>query len=156
MRLAPFAVARHVLLSMKDAPYGLVGYGGGKSVVAALGHIQTIERAVEAIYYVGDLDVAGLEIASDVKTKTRQLRLPIARAATQLHRAMLQAAADLGSPGGWHAGKKSAPDPGRVKSVAKILDSAIKPAVKQMLIAGCRIPEEVLGPEEMRAALKAE
>jgi len=59
----PFSVARRVLAEMKARPYDLIAYGGGRSVLAALGHIKTIERSVESIHYVGDLDHAGLDIA---------------------------------------------------------------------------------------------
>lgn len=48
----PFAVARRVLSELKTRPYDLIAYGGGRSVLAALGHIKTIERSVESIHYV--------------------------------------------------------------------------------------------------------
>jgi hypothetical protein len=48
--VGPFAVARRVLSELKARPYAC---GGGRSVLAALGHI---ERRVESIHYVGELD----------------------------------------------------------------------------------------------------
>jgi hypothetical protein len=62
----PFSVARRVLGEIRDRPYDLIAYGGGRSVLAALGHLLTIERRIETIHYVGDLDPDGLDIALGV------------------------------------------------------------------------------------------
>ena len=47
----PFAVARRVLAQLKSRPYDLIAYGVGRSVLAGLGHLPTIERNVASIHY---------------------------------------------------------------------------------------------------------
>jgi len=146
----PFAVARRVLAETKGRPYDLIAYGGGRSVLAALGHIKTIERSVESIHYVGDLDHAGLEIAWSVRRCTQGLGLPAALPASELHRQMLLAAESFGHPQGW-------PGQERFSAIARAgileaLSPDLRGRVDALLEAGCRIPEEVLGPDELRSA----
>ncbi len=146
----PFAVARRVLQALPSRPYDLVAYGGGRSVLAGVAHLKTIDRAVETIHYVGDFDEAGLEIALQLRSCAAKLGLPPVNPATELHRQMLLAASALRHPDGWtndvrsskvvpaHALQAVAPD--------------LRPSVERVLAAGRRIPEEVLGPGELRAA----
>jgi hypothetical protein len=146
----PFAVARRVLVEMKSRPYDLIAYGGGRSVLAALGHIKTIERTVESIHYVGDLDQAGLDIAWAARKCTRELGLPELRPASELHRQMLAAAEAFGHAEGWPAQERF-PEADR----QRVLDAVAAPLRTQVgaiLRSGRRIPEEVLGPEELRRA----
>lgn len=141
----PFAVARRALSGRRDRPYDLVVYGGGRSVLASLGHLLTIGRPIEALDYVGDLDQAGLEIAAAVRNAARTVGLPEARPAERLHRAMLRAAAELGHPEGWPVG-----DGRRVaREKAQALVQGIAPDLAERIVSilagGKRIPEEVLG-----------
>lgn len=146
----PFAVARRVLAEMKARPYDLIAYGGGRSVLAALGHIKTIERSVESIHYVGDLDHAGLDIASGVRRCAKDLGLPAVLPASELHRQMLSAAESFGHPQGWPAQEHFADaDPTRILDV---LSPDLRGRVNAILKAGRRVPEEVLGPDELRSA----
>jgi hypothetical protein len=146
----PFAVARRVLGELMARPYDLVAYGGGRSVLAALGHIKTIEHRVESIHYVGDLDHAGLDIACSAKKCARELELPLIAPATELHRQMLSAAQEFGHPQGWPAQERFA-DRER-KRLLDVLASDVRYEVERVLQAGRRIPEEVLGPHELRTA----
>lgn len=144
----PFAVARRVLVEMKARPYDLIAYGGGRSVLAALGHIKTIGRRVESIHYVGDLDHAGLDIAWGARRCAKELELPALLPASELHRQMLLAAESFGHPQGW-PGQERFADRTRILDV---LSEDVRGRVDAILSAGRRIPEEVLGPNELRSA----
>ncbi|MGH2608131.1 MAG: DUF2399 domain-containing protein [Tepidiformaceae bacterium] len=146
----PFAIARRVLGELSARPYDLVAYGGGKSVLAALGHLTTIERGVESIHYVGDLDHAGLDIACGALRCAKDLRLPAVLPASELHRQMLLAAESFGHPQGWPAQERFA-DVDRTK-ILGVLSPDVRCKVDTILKAGRRIPEEVLGPDELRSA----
>jgi len=146
----PFAVARRVLVQLKSRPYDLIAYGGGRSVLAALGHLATIERSVESIHYVGDLDHAGLDIAWGVRRCAKELGLPPVLPATELHRQMLSAAESFGHPLGWPAqGHFADADRDRILDG---VDPDVRGRVEEILRGGRRIPEEVLGPDELREA----
>src|SRR5216683_1374589 len=97
----PFAVARRVLGELATRPYDMIAYGGGRSVLAALGHLKTIERPIDSIHYVGDLDHAGLDIAWGVRRRAQHLGLPAVAPASELHKQMLSSAKAFGHPQGW-------------------------------------------------------
>lgn len=148
----PFAVARRVLRELGDRrPYDLVAYGGGRSVVASIGHLASIDQAVESIRYVGDMDGAGLDIAWNAARSAASFGLPAVLPATELHRQMLASATAFGSPHGWPALDVPAVDFPRVLS---FLDPEIRVAAGGILEAKRRVPEEILGPEELRHAWK--
>jgi Protein of unknown function C-terminus (DUF2399) len=145
----PFAVARGVLSQLSKRPYDLVAYGGGRSVIAAVDYINTIEQTVETIHYVGDLDYAGLDIAWSLRECAERRQLPVIPA-SELHAQMVSAAEAFGSPNGW-------PWEGRSidlvhKPILEFLAADLRPRVGDILRVGRRIPEEVLGPDEMRRA----
>lgn len=146
----PFAVARRILAELKARPYDLVAYGGGRSLLAALGHLKTIERSVQSIHYVGDLDHAGLDIARAARTCARELGLPPLLPADELHRQMLVAAEAFGHSLGWPARERFS-DSER-EMVLDVISPSLRSQIHELLRAGRRIPEEVLGPDEFRAA----
>lgn len=146
----PFGVARRVLADMKARPYDLIAYGAGRGVLAALGHVKTIERKVEFIHYVGDLDHAGLDIAWAARRCAEDLGLPALQPASELHRRMLLAAESLGFPQGWPGNERFA-DVDRTR-ILDVLSVDLRGRVDAILSAGRRIPEEVLGPDELRSA----
>lgn len=150
----PFAVARRVLSELKARTYDLIAYGGGRGVLAALGHLKTLERRVESIHYVGDLDHAGLDIVWGAQQRARELGLPLIEPATELHRQMLSAADAFGHPQGWPAQERFSEAERR--RVLEVLSPDLRPAVEVVLRAGRRVPEEVLGPDELRCAWSAE
>jgi hypothetical protein len=147
-----FAVARRVLSEASQSIYGMVGYGGGQGILASLGHLLTIGRDVDSITYVGDLDIAGLTIAVGVCRRAASLGLPKVQPATTLHRAMIRAAVDLGYPQGWPSDRVR-PSERQADGAVSFLAPDLQDDVVQMLCLGRRIPEEVLGPKEMREAL---
>jgi hypothetical protein len=146
----PFAVARRVLSELERKPYDVIAYGGGRGVLAALGHIKTLERGIESIHYVGDLDHAGLDIALAVRHCSRDLGLPTVQPASALHAQMLSAAASFGHANGWPS-RERVPVANRSK-ILEALSPDLRSQVDAILGAGHRIPEEVLGPDELRAA----
>jgi hypothetical protein len=145
----PFAVARRVLSELATRPYDLVAYGGGRSVPAALEHIKTIDRRVVSIHYVGDLDEPGLEIALAARKRATDLGLPIIEAASELHLQMLGAADAFGYPNGWPGQECRAGDR---EKVLGMLSANVRGRVGELLRASRRIPEEILGNDELRAA----
>jgi len=149
----PFSIARVVLSETAARSYDLVAYGGGRSILAALGHLKTIERNVESIHYVGDLDYAGLDIAWNAGRCAMDLGLPTVLPATELHRQMLLAAESFGHPQGWPV-QECFVDVDRAR-VLDVLSPDVRDQVDAILKAGRRIPEEVLGPNELRRAWSA-
>jgi hypothetical protein len=146
----PFAVARRVLSYLQVRPYDLIAYGGGRSVLAALGHIKTLEHRVESIHYVGDLDHAGLDISWCIRKCATELGLPKVAPASELHLQMLSAALAFGHPQGWPAQERF-PEVHR-RRILDVLSPEVRGQVEGILQAGRRIPEEVLGPDELRGA----
>lgn len=80
-----------------------------------------------------------------------RLGLPEVKPAPGLHRAMLEASRRFAHPRGW-------PDPGRSEEVredagflAHFVPAPEREEVRRILEAGNRIPEEVLGPDELLA-----
>lgn len=146
----PFAVARRVLAELDTRPYDLVAYGGGRGLLAALGHLKTIERTVRSLHYVGDLDHAGLDIALAARKSAAELGLPDLLAAEELHRQMLLAAESFSYSLGWPAQERFS-ESDREK-VLEVISPSLRNQVHGVLRAGRRIPEEVLGPEEFRTA----
>lgn len=147
---APFSVARGVLSAMNQRPYGIIAYGAGRCFVQSVEHLLRIGCEITSIDYVGDLDEPGLEIAKGAgETARRTGALPTLRPAPGMHRQMLDAAERFGHPNGWLDLKRTGlSNP----SVADILPADVRARVLEIIAAGRRIPEEVLGPEEMRAA----
>lgn len=150
---APFSVARDVLSAMERPPYGIVAYGAGRCFIQSVEHLLSINCEVSSIDYVGDLDEPGLEIAKGAgETARRTGALPVLRPALGLHKMMITAAERFGHANGW-------PDPKRTSlanpSAADVLPPDVRSRVLAVIAAGHRIPEEVLGPEEMRAVWDA-
>jgi hypothetical protein len=146
----PFAVARRVLGELQSRPYDLIAYGGGRSVVAGLGYLLTIDRQLESMHYVGDIDEVGLDIAWNARACAARLGLPPLQPATEIHRQMLAAASAFGHGDGWPA-RVRLPEVNR----ARLLDTVapdVRLHVERIVRAGQRIPEEVLGPTELRKA----
>jgi len=150
----PFTVACRVLGEMDQPPYGIVAYGAGRSVIAALGHLPRLKRTVRRIDYVGDLDAPGLDILLGARERAAALGLPPLQPATEFHAAMVNAAAAFGASDGWPA-DEAKPRGRRIDELVRILDARVAPHVSEVLRRGRRIPEEVLGPCEMRAVVEA-
>lgn len=146
----PFAVARRVLEELDPRPYDMVAYGGGRGVVAAIAHVRSISPRVESLHYVGDLDYAGLDIASALRANSAAFGLPVVEPAEELHRQMLMAAETFGNPRGWSGRGRCTRD--QIRGVVDVLSPSVRDQVSAVVAGGRRIPEEVLGPDELRRA----
>jgi len=146
----PFAIARRVLAVLPVRPYDMVAYGSGQILSAGLAYLGTLDQPPRSLRYVGDIDHAGLEIAAIAQTRCSQLGLPPLLPATELHRAMLRAAAAFGHPDGWPSAECYTL--AETVQLVQVLDADVREHVTRVLRAGRRIPEEVLGPAEFRAA----
>lgn len=144
----PFSVAREVLGEMKTPPYGIVAYGGGNGVLASLPHLRLIGRTITKLHYVGDLDLPGLEIALSAQAVARRVGLPPLEAATDAHMKMFSSAKALGSAGGWSAASTGC-KPDRLDKALQFLPIQVRELARSVIASKNRIPEEVLGPDEL-------
>lgn len=151
----PFTIARRVLGEMADPPYGIVVYGGGGAFCNSAAYLATLGRPVSEIHYVGDMDKSGLEIALVAREAARKAELPELKPATALHREMLRSAAELGNPEGWPGPKRRSFPSLLFQKLTEYLGEEIGSGVIELLKEGRRIPEEVLGTEEMRRGMAA-
>lgn len=142
--------ARIVLAAMSARPYDLVSLGDGRRVLESIASVVDFAQPVTSIHYVGNLDCAGLSIARDLRRRVTDLGLPSVQPATELHRQMISAAEALGHGVGWPAEEEVAPAD-RLPAL-EVLDPAVRSSVEILLRAGRRIPEQVLGPAELRSA----
>ena len=146
----PFNVAVSVLRQVSRPPYGIVVYGAGAGVEQALPGLCDLGRSVTRVMYVGDLDRAGLRIAQAAAQTSQRAGLPPLEPAPGLHKAMLDSAAHLGHPLGWATeARRSRTDDAHLVTW---LPSEVRARVREVLAAGRRVPEEVLGPEELLQA----
>jgi hypothetical protein len=145
----PYAVAKRILGQLAAGPYDLIAYGGGRSVIAAIDYIKTIEQPVRSIHYVGDLDAAGLDIAWCLRECAHLRGIPFAPA-SELHAQMLTAAQRFGYPEGWPS--EGRPFDSSQRRILDVLAPELRIRAEDILRAHRRIPEEILGPNEMREA----
>jgi hypothetical protein len=148
---ASFSLALDVLRGLATPRYGVVAFGSGHAIAQSLGWLTRIERALVKIDYVGDLDWPGLEMAATAARIAPQVGLPPVHPAAPVYRAMYAAAAELGAAEGWvhHRGRI----PEKVDELLAWIPADMRDAIGRLLKSGRRIPEEVLGPRQMRAAL---
>jgi len=133
-----FLVARRVLAEANHAPYGLIAYGGGTQVLRCVDYLREIDGLV-GVDYVGDLDARGIDIGVGLADRVAgSSAVPVAPA-TSVHVAMLDAARELGWPGGWPTGSGH-----RTAALRRWISDQCASDVQQIIAAGCRIPEEVL------------
>lgn len=144
-----FLVGLRVLRSMNTPPYGGIAYGGGTRMLKAIPYLRILGRQFDVIDYVGDLDGKGLEIAISLQQAVKELGLGRLQPATRLHMAMLRSAATLGAPSGWPV-SNSRRTHGSCKDSVRFLDESLRDQVISVLNQERRIPEEVLGHDEMR------
>lgn len=145
----PFAVAKRILSELRSRPYDLIAYGGGRGVLAAIDYIASLEQHVESIHYVGDLDFAGIDIAWSLRNSARARGIAF-MPASELHKQMFAAAQHFGCPQGWLS--EGRPFDLNQKHVLEVLAPEFRVDMEAILRVRRRIPEEVLGPDEMRQA----
>lgn len=145
----PFSVARDVLAQMTASPYGIIAYGGGSGLLASLPHLCSIGRPVAQIHYVGDLDLAGLEIALAAREVARRHGLPEVTPAPGAHLKMLASANTLGASNGWKTASTSRYRLDRLNAALQFLPEDARTLARPVITARNRVPEEVLGPDEL-------
>ena len=136
--------------------FGLVAFGDGNRIERSLPRLLDFSPGITRIAYVGDLDRPGLRIARAAARIASQIGLPPVEPLPGVHKAMLDAAAALGAQSGWPvdpvedlAGAESL-HPADIDLVSWLPEN-VRDAVRGILGAGRRVPEEVLGPTEWRA-----
>ena len=142
-----------VLKSLSNSPYGAIAWGAGRSFSATLIHFKRIEANVTSIEYLGDLDFSGLRIVEEVNERVGKYGLPFIIPAFGLHEAMLYSAKNLGHPNGWPAEDLEIINLDQLERLVEFLPEAIRSKIKTIIIEGNRIPEEVLGPQEIENVL---
>ncbi|MCE9607688.1 MAG: hypothetical protein K8U03_22600 [Planctomycetia bacterium] len=147
-----FAVARNVLRSLSLPPFGLVGFGGGNGVCRSIPSLISLPTPIQRIVYVGDLDFHGLRIAARASRAASVSGLPEIQPATMVHRAMLQSAQRFGNSDGWEDKRSHGRPVERLTTALTFLDPELRDVVAAILQQGNRIPEEVLGPQELTVA----
>ena len=86
----PFWATVEILRTAPDAPIGAVAFGGGEGASASVASLAMQETPPQAIWYWGDLDPAGVEIAARVATCAKREGLPTVRPAHALWAAMCE------------------------------------------------------------------
>jgi hypothetical protein len=142
-----FSVAKQVLADMVQPPYGAVACGEGARFERSVQYISTLRRRFLRIEYVGDLDDEGMRIAVAATAKASRSGLPPIVPAAGVHEAMLKASAAFGYPLGWPNANCGV----RRGGISEFLPGSVAAQVREILAANRRIPEEVLGPEELSA-----
>lgn len=145
----PFEVVSRVLRDIPNPPYGAVAFGDGGRVERSLPRLGTVIPDLVRIEYLGDLDWPGLRIARGASRVAAATGLPVVVPAQAAYSAMLKAAEHLGVPDGW-AGNSDKP-PRNTNQLLTWVPVDVREQVRKILIAGHRLPEEVLGPKELRA-----
>ena len=146
---APFMLARRIAAGSAKPLFGRLAWGAGTQVLKAVCYFPMIRPTVTEIFYVGDLDAAGMRIAADLQRASTSI--PV-RPATRFHQAMLESAACLGAEDGWATKDKQG---GIADAVVSFLASELRQKVAEMIRHGRRIPEESLSHATMTSLLVA-
>jgi hypothetical protein len=145
-----FRTAYNVLKEMLQSPYGWLGFGAGAGFERSILHFKLLDYKIEKIEYLRGPDRPGLRIAQFVTQLAEREGLPSVVPACGLHQAMLISMQRLGYPDGIeYLSKEQRSDPSD-EPLISWLPNEIRENVLQLIRAGRRIPEEVLGPDEMR------
>lgn len=146
---AAFRTASMVIKQYASPPYGWLGFGSGASFERSVLHFTLVERQIERIEYVGDLDRHGLRIARGAAELAQSEHLPQVVPARGLHRAMLQSVQQFGYPEGLEYQPKERRSDASDEALAAWLPEDVRVDVLKIIQAGRRVPEEVLGPDEL-------
>lgn len=151
---AAFRTAATVLKQYASPPYGWIGFGSGASFERSILHFTLVEHQIERIEYVGDLDRHGLRIARGAAELAQSERLPPVVPARRLHRTMLQSVQQFGYPEGLEYQPKERRSDASDEALAAWLPEDVRGEVLKIIQAGRRVPEEVLGPDELQQVWK--
>ena len=149
---AAFRTAAMLLKQYASPLYGWLGFGSGASFERSVLHLTLIEHQIERIEYVGDLDRHGLRIAKGAADLAQSESLPPIVPAKGLHRAMIQSVQQFGYPEGLEYQLKERRSDAGDDDLAAWLPEDVRRDVLKIIQAGKRVPEEVLGPDELLRA----
>jgi|SRR5436305_1689304 len=152
---AAFRTAATVLKQYASPPYGWLGFGSGASFERSVLHFTLMEHQIERIEYVGDLDRHGLRIARQAAELAQSELLPSVVPARGLHRAMLQSVQQFGYPEGFEYQPKERRRDASDEALSAWLPEDVRGDVLKIIQAGRRVPEEVLGPDELQHVWQA-
>jgi hypothetical protein len=120
-----------------------IGWGGGNQFPTSITAVPLLDPAPTALYYVGDLDVAGLRIAVNAAAAAHMHRLPPLRPAVAFYEWLL--AHGVPRPDRSNTGVG---DPG---ALLAWMPTTLHGAVAELLHRRQRIPQETLGLRALRA-----
>lgn len=146
---AAFRTAATLLKQYTSPPYGWLGFGSGASFERSVLHFTLVEHLIERIEYVGDLDRHGLRIARGAAKLAQSEHLPPVVPARGLHRAMLQSVLQFGYPEGLEYQPRERRSDASDEALVAWLPEDVHRDVLKIIQAGRRVPEEVLGPDEL-------
>jgi hypothetical protein len=146
---AAFRTAAMLLKQYTSPLYGWLGFGSGASFERSILHFTLVEHQIERIEYVGDLDRHGLRIARGAAELARSEHLPPVVPAWGLHRAMLQSVQQFGYPEGLEYQPRERRSDASDEALVAWLPEDVRRDVLKIIQAGKRVPEEVLGPDEL-------
>jgi len=118
-----------------------VGYGAGNQLPKAIGGAAQLDPQPTAIWYFGDLDIEGLQIAANAEAAAVRHGLPSVRPALPLYQALL-------SSGVRQSGKKALDD-AMAWTATAWLDESLRSVAAAVLSAGTRIAQESVGHEAL-------
>jgi len=152
---AAFRTASTVLKEYAHPPYGRLGFGCGAGFERSILYFTLMEHQIERIEYVGDLDRHGLRIARRAAELAQSEHLPSVVPARGLHRAMLQSVQQFGYSEGLEYQPKERRSDASDEALAAWLPEDVRGDVLKIIQAGRRVPEEVLGPDELQDVWQA-
>ncbi|GAB3581231.1 hypothetical protein GCM10027445_52900 [Amycolatopsis endophytica] len=121
-----------------------LGWGIGNQFPVGVGAVRLLEPPPQALFYFGDLDVAGLRTAAQAAETAIELELPPLRPATTLYRWLLDH--------GERRPDRSSRGAVDVTALTDWLPEELRGEVERMLRGRTRIAQETLGLKALRAA----
>jgi len=140
---APFMLARSIATGLARPLFGRLAWGAGTQILKAATYFSLIRPSVTEVFYVGDLDAAGMRIAAELQRIST--KVPV-RPATPFHQAMLESAVVFGAEDGWPLRDEQA---AASESVISFLAPEVRHKVAEIIGRKRRIPEEVLSHSAM-------
>ncbi|MGV8847386.1 Wadjet anti-phage system protein JetD domain-containing protein [Tessaracoccus sp.] len=120
-----------------------VAWGSGKQFPASIASVPLLDPAPTAIFYFGDLDLAGLQIPVNAAVTARTLGLPEVHPAAALYEHAL--AGGTPRPDRSNTGTRT-----QFPDLLAWLPKHLRSPLADLLAAGNRIPQEIVGQRELR------